>query len=232
MILYPPTGTLQPLVASGIRAAIGTNAAGLYVPWVTGDTLTTLLAGASTSGNNQIGIKGVSDSVAGVVGVSASGNGVVGTSTTGNGGEFSSISGVAVEGAINDAATSTTPAVLNLRHGSSGTPAAGFGTQIALQADSSAFINRDLAQITAKWIVATHAARTARLTLQATDFGASREGFRLDTDGTKALISFFGANAVAKQTGGALTAAATYGSNEQTMLQNAYTALRNYGLLT
>jgi hypothetical protein len=35
-----------------------------------------------------------------------------------------------------------------------------------------------------------------------------------------------------RQTGGAATAAATYGANEQTMLQAVYNAMRTYGLLT
>jgi hypothetical protein len=45
-------------------------------------------------------------------------------------------------------------------------------------------------------------------------------------------IGFFNAAPVAQQTGGALTAAATYGTNEQTMLNRAYTALRNLGLIS
>lgn len=45
-------------------------------------------------------------------------------------------------------------------------------------------------------------------------------------------IGFFGATAVVKQTLGAATAASTYGTNEQGMLQRVYDALRNYGLGT
>lgn len=45
-------------------------------------------------------------------------------------------------------------------------------------------------------------------------------------------IGFFNVAPVAQQTGGALTAAATYAANEQTMLNRVFTALRNYGLIT
>lgn len=45
-------------------------------------------------------------------------------------------------------------------------------------------------------------------------------------------LGFFGATPVAQQTGGADTAAGTYGATEQGMIQRMYDALRNYGLLT
>jgi hypothetical protein len=44
--------------------------------------------------------------------------------------------------------------------------------------------------------------------------------------------AFFGATPVIQQTGGVATAAATYGTNEEGMLQRAYNALRAYGLLS
>jgi hypothetical protein len=45
-------------------------------------------------------------------------------------------------------------------------------------------------------------------------------------------ISFFAVTPVARQTGGAASAGATYTSTEQGMINAMYTALRNYGLLT
>lgn len=45
-------------------------------------------------------------------------------------------------------------------------------------------------------------------------------------------IGFFGVTPVARQPLGAATAGATYGTNEQTMLNNVYILLRNYGLGT
>ena len=45
-------------------------------------------------------------------------------------------------------------------------------------------------------------------------------------------LGFFGVTPVPRQTLGAATAGGSYGTNEQTMLQNVYTLLRNYGLGT
>lgn len=45
-------------------------------------------------------------------------------------------------------------------------------------------------------------------------------------------LSFFGVTPVVQQSGGALTAGAVYTTNEQTMLNDVWTALRRYGLLT
>src|SRR6266700_3764506 len=46
--------------ASGIRAARGSNADGLWVPWVTGDTLSTFHAGGSNTSNDRIAVYGES----------------------------------------------------------------------------------------------------------------------------------------------------------------------------
>src|SRR6266545_3757320 len=53
-------------VAQGMRAAASGQAAGLYVPWVSGDASPTLLVGSTTSGMNQIAIYGKSVSSVGV----------------------------------------------------------------------------------------------------------------------------------------------------------------------
>jgi hypothetical protein len=52
---------------------------------------------------------------------------------------------------------------------------------------------------------------------------------RINTNGD---LGFFGVTPVARQTLGAATAASTYGTNEQGMLQRVYDAIRNYGLGT
>ena len=53
---------------------------------------------------------------------------------------------------------------------------------------------------------------------------------RIHIDGTG--IGFFGVNPVTRQTGGAVSADATYSATEQNMINTMWTALRNYGLLT
>ena len=45
-------------------------------------------------------------------------------------------------------------------------------------------------------------------------------------------VGFFGAAVATQQSGTALTAGATYGATEQSMLNKAYGAMRTYGLLT
>ena len=50
------------------------------------------------------------------------------------------------------------------------------------------------------WVVATHATRTARGTLNAVDYNGTREAIRWEADGTVARLGFFGATAVVKPT--------------------------------
>lgn len=65
--------------------------------------------------------------------------------------------------------------------------------------------------------------------------GSSAPAYKLDVVGSARFngsIGFFNKTPIAQQTGGAKTASAMYTSNEQTMLQTVYNALRNYGLLS
>lgn len=57
-------------------------------------------------------------------------------------------------------------------------------------------------------------------------------GTILEANGDTTLLGFFGVTAVARQTGGAATAGATYTATEQGMINRMYSALRTYGLLT
>lgn len=98
---------------------------------------------------------------------------------------------------VTDAGTASTLSVQSFGHKSSGTPAAGFGTQLALQADDSANTLQSQALIQTKWISPTSGAQTTRLTLFAYDTSA-REVMRADTDGTQAKISVFGVAASAR----------------------------------
>lgn len=65
--------------------------------------------------------------------------------------------------------------------------------------------------------------------------GSSTPAYKLDVVGSARFngsIGFFNKTPIAQQTGGAKTASVMYGSNEQTMLQTVYNALRNFGFLT
>jgi hypothetical protein len=98
--------------------------------------------------------------------------------------------------------------------------------------ESSTTNGRTIGKLTPSWANSTDATRKGRVQHYASDASADRECLRLETDGSQALVGFFGVTAVARQTGGAATAGASYGVNEQTMLNAVYSALRNYGLLT
>jgi hypothetical protein len=86
---------------------------------------------------------------------------------------------------------------------------------------------RPQALLAPSWVVSTDATRTARLTLSAYDATAAREGLRLETSGTAALLGFFGQAAVVRQT---VPAAATDAATVQTLVNALRTALVNLGL--
>lgn len=110
-----------------------------------------------------------------------------------------------------DSATTTASSVLRLRHNSTGTPGAGFGTQWTFKLHSSTTQDRDAAFQYVVWDVATDASRRARMTFEVADAASSRECLRLGTDGSAATIGFLGATAVVRQTGDAGTALVTLG---------------------
>ena len=62
--------------------------------------------------------------------------------------------------------------------------------------------------------------------------GSLQYSIKADSNGAAPRIGFLGAAPAVRQTGGAKTATATYGANEQSMLQAAYNALRTFGFLT
>lgn len=78
----------------------------------------------------------------------------------------------------------------------------------------------------------TPGATHGRIVLSAVDYAGDREGFRVDSDGSKALVSAFGATPTAQKTYGAATATGTYGSTEQDMLQKLWNMMRDLGFNT
>jgi hypothetical protein len=67
---------------------------------------------------------------------------------------------------VSDALTSSTVQAVSFGHNSSGTPVAGFGTDVTLYAKSSNTNDRLISQIRAAWIDPTDATRTAKVTIQ------------------------------------------------------------------
>jgi hypothetical protein len=73
------------------------------------------------------------------------------------------------------------------------------GGDITLGSESSTTNGRDRAKIQSAWADSADATRKGRLLLLACDAsGTDREGVRVDSDGTQALISFFGGPAAAR----------------------------------
>lgn len=100
-----------------------------------------------------------------------------------------------------DAGTNAVLGVFTIGHNSSGTPAAGYGTSIVIQGQSSTTADTTMAEELVSWIVATHASRTARRVFNIYDT-AAREALRMEASGSAPMIGFLGAAAVVQQTGG------------------------------
>lgn len=66
---------------------------------------------------------------------------------------------------VTDTATNAISAALYLRHNTSGTPAAGFGTGLRYQGETTTTENVDMARTAAVWTTATHASRTSKWSL-------------------------------------------------------------------
>lgn len=130
------------------------------------------------------------------------------------------------------AATNTVVNGLIISHTSSGTPAASFGTAIAVQGKSSMTNDRDMGRLRWLWATATDASRAGRGILSAYYTTTERDCIAWEADSSAARVGFLGATPAIRQTGGAATAGAAYTATEQGMIQKAYDALRTFGLLT
>jgi len=104
-----------------------------------------------------------------------------------------------VTGIAYDAATSAPTDALIVGHNSSDTPAAGFGTGIALQGQSSTTANRAMGAIRALWETATDASRVSDLVFYANYTTTEREVIRIRGGSSAAALGFFGVTPVAQQ---------------------------------
>ena len=85
---------------------------------------------------------------------------------------------------IQDTATTTATTQVLLRHNSTGTPAAGFGSQITFALQDSTTANQVCAVLTAQWSVATHGSQTGGLrVLTVTNGVSSTEVARFGANG-------------------------------------------------
>jgi hypothetical protein len=102
-----------------------------------------------------------------------------------------------------DAGTTSVATGLYVRHNTTATPGAGLGVGQVWQLDSSTTANRLAAEEQALWATATDASRKGRWVAGAhdasTSSGSPREGIRVESDGTQALLGFYGVAATARQ---------------------------------
>jgi hypothetical protein len=102
-----------------------------------------------------------------------------------------------LHGVLSDGATNTSSQLLTLSHNTSGSPAAGFGTSILFELESSTTEDRAAAVIEALWNTSTDASRKADLVFSAYDT-SKREGMRIQGNGATAAIGFFGVTPVTR----------------------------------
>lgn len=169
-------------VAQGIRGAASGVAAGLHVPWVSGDTLPAIVGGSA--GGSTIGVRGLTTtnqavrgdatsgigvygqanaSGQGVLGLSGGGQGVRGDGSTGVGVAGYVTTGVAFLGLLTGAATNAAVEASRLsRNPASGTPGALFGIKSTVLLKSSTTADQPAAEDHTVWSDAAHATRTAK----------------------------------------------------------------------
>jgi len=132
----------------------------------------------------------------------------------------------ALKAGMRDSGTNTITDGLTLGHQSTGTPAAGLGSAIQINIDTTTTADVNAVRLTGEWVVATHASRTARYKINVYDT-ASRECLRCEASGSAPMIGVLGAAAVVQQTSGAnLTNNVTSGGTDDTIAN--YTDLTVY----
>ena len=99
---------------------------------------------------------------------------------------------------LDDAATNAVSQLLTLSHNTSGTAAAGFGSGVLWELESSTTADQSAARVQALWYEATHATRKADLVLTAYDT-AEREGLRIRGAGSAPAIGFLGATPIVRK---------------------------------
>lgn len=207
---------------------------------------TSLGNGASASGTSATGIgkganaSGASSTIVGASSASSATNTVaIGTSATANSNTSIAIGSNAAAGAVNEfrvgsyAGSAGQLTITNAVFcGGTGLGTGGF--TLSPRGISSTTTGRNLGNIAFTWATATDASRMGRVAIFASDAsGTDREGIRIESSGSAPLVGFYGATAVAQATSTAgLTAAGTYGANEQTILNDILTILRNLGFCT
>ncbi len=103
---------------------------------------------------------------------------------------------------LNDAVTAAVGYAIVISAQSSGTPAAGYGSRINVNAESTTTVGRNQGNIDWTWVQPSDAIRKARVVFTVSDT-SEREFLRGEASGSDARIGFLGAAAVSQQTSGA-----------------------------
>lgn len=160
----------------------------------------------------------------------------VGTASGAATGEIRASGGLALGGAssatpgqiaasLSTSITNTSSRVLILEHSTSGTPAANFGIGVALRLQDEIAVQRDAAQIVASWrTTPSGGVRRGQLSLLAYDQTAARTGLIVSSDGSGAMLGFYGESPLGRQ-----TVTGSRGGNAA--LTSLLTALANLGLI-
>lgn len=128
---------------------------------------------------------------------------------------------------VHDSAlTNTVDVVQQIDHNTSGTPAAGFGSELRLRLESSTTPDRAAAGLSWEWATATDASRKARGKLTAWDT-AVRECIRWEADGANPMVGFLGTAAQGVQT---VNAAAVDPATTMALTNQLRAALIGFGL--
>lgn len=131
--------------------------------------------------------------------------------------------------------------IVRITHNSTGTPAEGFGVAVALALETTTTENVVAGRLAAAWSDPTHARRTGDLIGFASDASGEREGWRVRSSGSAAMLSLFGTTPILRPT--TSHAAASFTANSGTAVNDASTfdgytlkqvvkALRDIGILT
>lgn len=181
-VLTKVTSPVQITGRLALRSADLTQTAGLFVPWISGDTLPTLSVGSTAAGMNQIAIRAFSDTGIGIIGGSY--GGVAGV----HGYSWGSAPGVVAEnaGAGNAFALRT----LVRQHGTVGPtnalrqmlydgPATGNGLRNTIVLPSSTTAERDAAYDDTVWADPIDATRAAERRISLVYQGAMHEALRI-----------------------------------------------------
>lgn len=97
---------------------------------------------------------------------------------------------------VTTAITNSVGTTVLIKHNTTGTAAAGFGSQFFTQLDSSTTANQNASSIITSWSEATHASRKARIRFAVYDT-TSRTALDIDTDGAQPYLTLYGPTEIA-----------------------------------